>query len=335
MRALLLLSTLLPALYAAPAIAQSAAEPVRGRIVDAETGQPVKDAFIRQDGGVGSAFSGPDGRFALRWEASGGDSLLIRRGGYQIQTVPRAALAEGPVRLEPLVAYRAAGAAPPQAPAASPFATQLHADYMLFRTDYATPAGTGFGGFGVHGLRLGGEVRHGDLFGALDLGRSRVPVEVAGLAAHENPAFAPETWDARLLSGRRFHWRGLALGPGLGYRLWRYDPHNRDVPYSNTPLDFRQTAHMLGLGLTAETEAAGLRLKADGRYYPLALAFADPGDPAIAARGGWQAEVLVSREAAPGLFPSIGYRVEGWRADRVHELSHYLFARIGFQPAAQ
>lgn len=333
MRALLLLTALLPALAAAPAIA--ATEPVRGRVVDAATGQPIKDAFIRQDGGVGSAFSGPDGGFALRWEASGSESLLIQRSGYQIQTVPRAALANGPVRLQPLVAYRAAGAVAPPRPAPSPFGTRLHADYMLFRTDYATPTGTGFGGFGVHGLRLGGEFRHGDLFGALDLGRTRVPVEVEGLAAHENPAFAPETWDARLLVGQRFHWRDVTLGPGLSYRLWRYDPHNRDVPYSNTPLDFKQTAHMLGAGLTAEAEAAGFQLQADGRFYPLALAFADPGDPAIAARGGWQAGLLIGREAAPGLFPAIGYRVEGWRADSVNELSHFVFARIGFQPAGK
>lgn len=332
MRPILLLSALVPALVAAPAAAAEAT--VTGRLVDAETGRPVADAFIRQPGGVGSAFSGPDGTFRLRWSPEGGDQLAIQKGGYQLSAITRAELAAGPIRLRPLAPYQAAEATVPAPAARSPFSARLQADYQLFVTDYRPSAGGSFGGLGVHALRLGGEARYGALFAQADLARQQVPVEVAGLGAHENPAFSPESWEARAMGGQRYRLAGLELAAGPAYRLWRYDPHNRDVPYSNTPLDFRQTAHMLGAGLAAETGWSGFSLAADARYYPLALSFADPGDPAMDARGGWQASLIVGREAAPGLFPAIGYRVEGWRADRVGELTHYVFGRVGFQPGA-
>lgn len=324
MRATLPLALVLAGTLAAPAYAAEAS----GRVVDDATGAPIEGVFVRPLGASASTFTDREGRFVLK--TSGRTAVELSASGYQLKQLE--SWDAGPIRLVPVASYAPAPAAI-AAPAAVSRAVEatVHLDYQIQRLAHAAGAGPTLDGFATDALRLGALAQLGPWQAEGDLGRLRVPVEVQGLSAQENPAFSPEHWEARALAGHRFRWGAFSATPAIAYRYWRYDPQNGGVPYANSALDFRQNEHAIGPAVTAEAELPfGLRLGGDARLYPLVAGLSDPGDPVLATRFGMQAELTLGYPLAAGFAPTFGYRFEGWRGDDFDRTAHVVFARVGF-----
>lgn len=320
----------LPALaavfLAAPALASTA---VAGRVVDAATGRPVPQVFVRVQGGLASAFSGPDGRFTLPADAGG--NLVLSASGYQLRVVTRAELAR-PVALTALTPFSAQaprdGARPVPTPNPHALTGHLGLDYGVSSVLQRGSNGAQLSGVSTNALRLVGEAHAGRLFAGGELGHARTPIDVGGLSKQENPAYSPESWTFEGRVGYRFPLGRLGAVPALAYRLLRYDPMNGQVPYSNTPLDFKQTTQSLGLALDLHDPLPlGFEATAKLRLYPLSLGSADPGDPVLQPRLGTSGELVITH-AFGRLSPALGYRYERWQSDGLDSQTQLLFARV-------
>lgn len=326
----------LTALVLAAAVLPSTAT---GLVVEAGTGAPVPGAYVQQEGGITSAFTGADGAFRVLLEPQGQPRLVITRVGFETAAVPVGTGTGLRVALKPIAGFvppsEARGDARATSPAErAPLNTGVLFAYRLRQQSLA--AGTG----GVTGLvnndfRIGARVRWFPWLVEAEGAHYQFPVDVPGLGRDENPAFSPSTWQAGARLGRLWSFGpGLEGALGLGYRYTNTVPNNRDIPYTGSPIDHEQTRHAVGATGTVGWRPGGGPWQVEGHLglHPLVSAWArSPGAP----YGGsflTDARAGVGYEAMRGLRVGLGYQLEDWRGGPGADSSHILSVNMQYTP---
>jgi hypothetical protein len=321
------------------AIVAAALASADGTVLDARSGRPVAAVFVQQEGGLASAFTGPEGGFKLTLDNPKDAKLTFTATGYERQTLPAGHAMR--VKLMPLDALTPETAptlkpeydpnAPIQAPPALASAVQL--SYRV-RFETASFNNASIAGGGNNDYRLGLRYRWSPWLLEADGAHVQIPVDVAGLPREQNPAMNPSTYEAGARAAYVWPMGAWESALGLGYRYRNTVPNNKDVPYTGTDLDFEQTRHALGLvGLVGWRPAAGpWSAEAGLQAYPLVYAWAkDPGQP-YAGSFGAEGYAGVAYEIVNGLRLGLTYRLEYWRGSG-QDTAHLLGLQLQYTPS--
>lgn len=316
-----------PSLAATPAPATPARLPAtaNGVIRDAVTGDPIAGALVQQEGSITSVFTQPDGHFRLMLERNGSSQVTVAATGFEDQKV---AIGDGKaldVRLHEISGFLPAAPLVPLVPVGlsaaetAPLNSGLMFTYGLRNNALNAPGGNGANasitGWSNNDFRLGARFRWKPWLLEAEGEHFEEPVDLAGIAKADNPAFKPSTYQA----GARV---GLftGLGPDLevaamaAYRWTNTVPNNNDIPFTGSNLDFEQTRHALGGELLGAWRPGRGRwhLELGGGYYPLVYAFADsPGTP-FAQNNLVDAHAILGYELTPGFRLGVGGVLERW-----------------------
>lgn len=321
---------------AAPAPAH-AATTATGVVVDAQSGKPLGGVLVQQEDGLNAVFTRQDGRFALPIDPHGAQSIVFsavgfERGSAKLSTQPLK------VSLAPIAAYvpepRPADAHPGQpAHERAPLHSQLT---LAYRGRYAqrTLGGASLAGFSNNDFAIAGRFRFKRFLFDLEGSHQETPVDMAGLAREDNPAFIPSIWQIGARGG--YFWplgEHLELGAQLGYRYLTYAPNNADIRYTGTDLDVEHSRHAFGpVGTLAWRPGGGpWRFEAGLGLYPLVLGSAKaPGAP-VAASFLTDLRASANYEVARGVELGAGYQYDDWRGNG-YDGAHILGIHMNYTP---
>ncbi|GEM_PF-5975239 len=308
---------------AAQAAADSARSTVSGKVVD-EAGKPIAGALLTQQGGLASVFSGADGSFKLALEADASRELVVSAVGYETTTVVPATTGVTVVKLKALQSF-IPGSQFNEAPsgteaiaASSPAVAPLNSGLILayrFRNQALSDGTATLNGVANNDYRMGFRLRLKPWLLEAEGAHFQTPVDVAGLAREDNPAFSPSTWQLGLRAGRLWTLgENIEASFGAGYRWTNTVPNNRNVAYTGSDIDFEQTRHAFGGVMTSAWHPGGGSWHVEGMLglYPLVLGTADaPGQP-FANSLLTDLRGLVGYEVQKGMRLGAGLQFERW-----------------------
>lgn len=334
-----LLSLLVALGLARPAMA--ADRVVHGH-VQARSGAPIDQVFVRQEGGLTSTFTDAHGNFALPVDPQAPDTLLLTapdrvpaRIAFSAADRP-VVLALAPMVSPPTTVPPAVSIAPAQADVLdSGFA--LRGDYRT--NDYVAQGANSVSGAVDGELGMNLALREGDWLLEADAMRNRPSVHVPGLSTDGQSTFAPEALEGTLDLGYLFHPAGLDVGPYLvGYGRSASSFAN-GAQYTGTALDWNDSRWSAGLG----GQIAGWiyrpwHLEGLGRIegYLLTNDRLSGGNvPAqLSALHGAKAEVQLGWEFMPQVRLQVGYQHELWRAFGYAEDADIWTVGLGYYPGS-
>lgn len=237
-----------PALAAASILRDSQDARFSGRAT-APDGSPLAGVLVQQLGGVSSAITDDQGRFALRLDPAARSTLTFSAVGYLPVEVPLARAAT--VALRPVPVYRPGFkpiAAESQQHDAAFFDTQIG---LLYRTRYQSVTGRSrlVEGWANNDLAAFARLRAKPVVIGLEGFRFKAPLTIGPLPTQPSPQPGVETtqWSAWL--GVPFSVAEFELLPQVGYLTSYWMPSNLGMPWTGTPLDFNQTRQGVGLGI--------------------------------------------------------------------------------------
>jgi hypothetical protein len=348
MRAIAAFFILIAPFVAMPALAAPATrgEPglpatASGIVLDASTNRTLGAVFVQQEGGLASAFTGPEGAFSLSLDRSARALLTFTSNGYAPKTVAVGTGKDLRVALVPLsiVVPGAAPVAPVRnavddTPIA-PLDSHVSFGYRV-RNETQSNDTSSVSGWANNDFQLGLRYRWSHFLLEGEGSHVQAPVDVASLPRELNPAFTTSTYEAGArLSYVRPLRNGIEGALGLGYRYKNTVPNNHQVPFIGNGADFEQTRHALGAIATVGWNSILSPWGVEGTLgaYPVIYATAkDPGTP-FGNQFGIEAGLGVSYEIVHGLRLGLDYQYEAWHGngdDNVHLIAaRFIYTPVG------
>lgn len=302
---------LLVAAVAAPFVAQAAfaQTTLTGRVTSAD-GQPVANAFVRQEGSLTSAFTDAQGRYTLTLSPQGRQVLTINADGYQSRQVPVAQA--GNIALQPIAVYvptftpKTFEAA---RPTYRPLDTQAGLSYQLGRLN-AQHAGNTVDGTFDNMLFGQAQVRFGSWLVGGQLDRYKATIAASDMSRPST--VAPERLEYRLRAGYALGSDSFELAPSLS--VLNVGVTAGTAAVTGTPYDYSHTRRAIGVELPFTWEATDrLSVFGSGAYYPSVGFKLDNAPYGVVDVGMTEATLGVGYAVVPSLRLDLRYARQMWR----------------------
>jgi hypothetical protein len=331
------------AIVSAPVPAPLQNRAIVGTVRDAHTGLPIARALVAQLNTVTSAFSDTNGQFRLPLDPNGAHMLSISSAGYDEARVSFESAGTLGIKLVPVslpglatpvtVRSKEALASVPLEPPEGPLPSEL---WLSYRLDFAMAAvdQATLGGLANNHNAAGGRFRWQNWLLELEGSHGQMPVNVAELAAQDNPAFAPSTWQAAATVSRVWAPRpDTEASVGLGYRWIDTVANNKGIPYTSSAFDFEQSRQALGvMGQMGWHPPGRWWLEGGLGAYPVFSAWAQAPGETMASTFVADARVEALYECVPGLRLGLGYELETLQGNG-SDTSHLFGIRLHYRPA--
>lgn len=301
---------LLMAALAAPLVAQTAwAQTATTGKVTSVDGQPIANAFVRQEGSLVSTFTDPQGRFSLALSPQGRQVLTINADGYQSRQV--SAAQAGNVVLRPVESYvptfkrQSVEASPP---ANRPLDLQLGLSYELGRLN-AQYGGNTIDGTFDNMLFGHGQVRFGSWLVGGQLDRYKTTVAQSDLA---KATVSPERLEYRLRGGYVLGGEHFEIAPSLS--VLNVGVTAGTSTLTGTPYDFSHSRRALGVELPFAWELTDrVAVFGSAAYYPNVGFKLDSAPYTISDVGLTEGTLGVGYSVLPALRLDLRYARQMWR----------------------
>jgi hypothetical protein len=313
----------------APAIAAPAQAPVTGQVMTND-GHPLADVFVQQTGTIASTVSDEQGRFTLRLDPKGKQSLTFSTVGYTTREV--ALPVGGPVKLDPVPTYRPSFVpAPPESVTAGNhrFDTQIGLNYRLRNETYSYN-GRNVTGWANNEIYGDARYRYRDVVLGLNGYRNKVPLTIGNVANQPSTAPSLENSQWNLSLGYAFGFDQVEILPSLVYSSYYYVPSSAGIPWTGSPLDYTQTKQNLGARIEAGTRMGNWELLGSYQWIPYATAITGAPSSITQADTAWgDLGATLGYNLLPGLRLNLTY---DWQSNYGQDTAHVFGIGMSYHP---